>query len=152
MLIVRITLSAEKRALREKMRGLGPGYREIVAEFARRYRLRPRAAWLTARISASTRTGPAPADSRPSPYLLALLACVYSCTAHDLIDLADREQLPPADLLILDTYGQEIPSLRNEDGPPQLPRPPGRSALEQSLPAVPAITYRESLSPLGGGY
>ncbi|HEX9355367.1 MAG TPA: hypothetical protein VF933_16320 [Streptosporangiaceae bacterium] len=48
------------------------------------------------------------AYSRPSPYLLALLACVYGCSAGDLIDLADREQLPPADLLILDTYSQEI--------------------------------------------
>ena len=45
MPIVRITLPAEKRALREKMRALGLGHREIAAEFARRYRLRPRAAW-----------------------------------------------------------------------------------------------------------
>ena len=45
MPIVRITLPAEKRALREKMRALGLGHREIATEFARRYRLRPRAAW-----------------------------------------------------------------------------------------------------------
>ena len=45
MPIVRITLPAEKRALREKMRALGLGHREIAAEFARRYRLRPRTAW-----------------------------------------------------------------------------------------------------------
>ena len=45
MPIVRITLPAEKRALREKMRALGLGHREIAAEFARRYRLRPCAAW-----------------------------------------------------------------------------------------------------------
>jgi hypothetical protein len=44
MPIVRITLPAEKRALREKMRALGLGHREIAAEFARRYRLPP-AAW-----------------------------------------------------------------------------------------------------------
>ena len=54
--------------------------------------------------------GPQPSGRRPSPYLLALLACVYGCTAGDLIDLADREQLPPADVLILDTYSQEIPT------------------------------------------
>jgi len=29
-----------------------------------------------------------------------LLACVYGCTVNDLIDLADREQLPPADVLV----------------------------------------------------
>src|ERR1017187_7683760 len=34
----------EKRLLREKMRSMGLGYRDIGAEFARRYRLRPRAA------------------------------------------------------------------------------------------------------------
>jgi hypothetical protein len=45
MPIVRITLPAEKRALPEKMCALGLGHREIAAEFARRYRLRPRAAW-----------------------------------------------------------------------------------------------------------
>ena len=39
------SLRAEKRALREKMRAMGLGYREIAAEMARRYRLRPRAAW-----------------------------------------------------------------------------------------------------------
>ena len=49
MPIVRITLPAEKRALRDKMRALGLGHREIAAEFARRYRLRPRAAWREAR-------------------------------------------------------------------------------------------------------
>jgi hypothetical protein len=31
---------------------------------------------------------------------------VYGCEITDLIDLADREHLPPADLLILDTYSQ----------------------------------------------
>ncbi|HEX9359229.1 MAG TPA: hypothetical protein VF933_36145 [Streptosporangiaceae bacterium] len=72
---------------------------------------------------------------RPLPYLLALLACVYDCTAADLIDLADREQLPPAVLLIRDTYGQEIPNLRNENRPPQLPRPPAQSAPQQPLSA-----------------
>jgi hypothetical protein len=38
--------------------------------------------------------------------LLALLAAVYDCAVTDLIDLADRERLPPTDLLILDKYSQ----------------------------------------------
>ena len=182
MPIVRITLPAEKRALREKMRGLGLGHREIAAEFARRYRLRPRAAWreahgwslreAAAQINAYTGTvgldpggvssmtaphlcehenwpgpGPQPSGRRPSPYLLALLACVYGCTAADLIDLADREQLSPAELLILDTYSQEIPNLRNENHPPHLPRPPAPPARQQPLSAVPAITYRGKPEP-----
>jgi hypothetical protein len=35
----------EKRLLREQMRSMGLGYRDIAAEFARRYKMRPRAAW-----------------------------------------------------------------------------------------------------------
>ena len=39
------SLRAEQRALREKMRALGLSHRQIAVEFARRYGLRPRAAW-----------------------------------------------------------------------------------------------------------
>ena len=42
------SLRAEQRALREKMRELGMSHRQIAVEFARRYRLRPRAAWRSA--------------------------------------------------------------------------------------------------------
>jgi hypothetical protein len=131
----------EKRLLREQMRSMGLGYRDIAAEFARRYRLRPRAAWRDAYgwslqdtadrindfrgntgldpggIASMTAShlseyerwpghGPTPAGRRPSPYLLAVLAAVYDCAVTDLIDLADRQHLPPADLLILDKYSQ----------------------------------------------
>jgi len=133
------SLRAEKRALREKMRTLGLGYRDIAAEFARRHRSRPRTAWREAygwslketadRINSHCGkagldpggiagmtaahlceyenwpgAGAEPSGRRPTPYLLALLATVYGCAVTDLIDLADREHLPPADLLILDTY------------------------------------------------
>ena len=132
----------EKRLLREQMRSMGLGYRDIAAEFARRYRLRPRAAWREAygwslqdtadRINAfrgntgldpgglASMTaphlseyenwpghGPQPSGRRPTPYLLAVLAAVYDCAVTDLIDLADREHLPAADLLILDKYSQQ---------------------------------------------
>ncbi|HEY2261275.1 MAG TPA: XRE family transcriptional regulator [Streptosporangiaceae bacterium] len=50
--------------------------------------------------------GQKPSGRRPTPYLLAVLAAVYDCGVTDLIDLADREQLPPADLLVLDRYTQ----------------------------------------------
>src|SRR5579863_4115620 len=129
----------EKRLLREQMRSMGLGYRDIAAEFARRYRLRPRAAWREAYGWSLQETadrinefrgdigldpggfagmtashlcehenwpghGPEPSGRRPTPYLLTLLAAVYGCEVTDLIDLADREHLPPADLLILDRY------------------------------------------------
>ena len=111
-------------------------YRDIAAEFGRRYRLRPRAAWREAYGWSLQETadrinefrgdigldpggfagmtaphlcehenwpghGPEVSGRRPTPYLLALLAAVYGCAITDLIDLADREHLPQADLLIL---------------------------------------------------
>jgi hypothetical protein len=141
----RTSLRKEKRDLREKMRSMGLGYRDIAAEFARRYNLRPRAAWREAYGWSLQETadrinqyrgqvgldpggfagmtaphlseyenwpghGPQPAGRRPTPYLLALLAAVYNCNVTDLIDLADREHLPPADLLILDKYSNRSPS------------------------------------------
>jgi hypothetical protein len=44
----RASIKAEQDELRERMRTLGLGYCEIAGEFARRYRLRPRAAWRVA--------------------------------------------------------------------------------------------------------
>ena len=141
MAYAKTSVRREKRLLREQMRSMGLGYRDIAAEFARRYRLRPRAAWREAYgwslqdtadrindfrgntgldpggIASMTAPhlseyeswpghGPEPAGRRPNPYLLAVLAAVYDCAVTDLIDLADREHLPPADLLILDKYSQ----------------------------------------------
>ena len=143
MAYAKTSLRKEKRDLREKMRGLGLGYRDIAAEFARCYRLRPRAAWREAYGWSLQETadrintfrgqvgldpggfagmtashlcehenwpghGAGTSGRRPTPYLLAVLAAVYDCTVTDLIDLADREHLPPADLLILDKYRQPV--------------------------------------------
>jgi len=131
------SLRAEQRALREKMRELGMSRRQIAIEFARRYRLRPRAAWRNAYGWSLTEAaeqistyaaragldsgatvamtaahlcehenwpgeGHEPAGRRPTPYLLSLLAAVYGCTVHDLLDAADYEHMPAADRLILD--------------------------------------------------
>ena len=208
MLSARNTLPAEKRALREKMRTLGLSYREIAAEFARRYRLRSRAAWREAygwslkeaatHINAHTGrvgldpggissmtgshlceyenwpgAGARPAGRRPTPYLLALLASVYGCTVLDLIDLADREHLLPADLLILDKYSprQDQAAGRNAAAArtvqvPALPvagqdrqallelRQPGTAALMQgqvltAQAALPDVAYRGEEAGLG---
>ena len=43
-----------------------------------------------------------PSGRRPTPYFLSLLAAVYGCTVHDLLDVADYRHMPPADRLILD--------------------------------------------------
>src|SRR5260370_39367273 len=45
MAYAKTSLRGEQRALRENMRALGLSHRQIAVEFARRYRLRPRAAW-----------------------------------------------------------------------------------------------------------
>jgi hypothetical protein len=45
MAYAKTSLRKEKRDLRERMRAAGIDYRQIAAEFARLYRLRPRAAW-----------------------------------------------------------------------------------------------------------
>lgn len=141
----------ERRLLRDQMRSMGLGYRDIKDEFADRYRLRPRAAWREAygwslqdtadRINAFRGhvgldpggfagmtaphlseyenwpgRGPQSSGRRPTPYLLAVLAAVYDCAVTDLIDLADRERLPAADLLILDKYGNRSPSATEKSG------------------------------------
>lgn len=142
----------DRRLLREQMRSMGLGYRDIAAEFARRYRLRPRAAWREAygwslqdaadRINTfrgrvgmdpggfAGMTAPhlseyenwpghgsQPSGRRPAPHLLAVLAAVYDCAVTDLIDLADRQRMPAADLLILDRYSQ--PAARGASRPGQ---------------------------------
>ena len=132
------SLRGEQRTLRERMRSLGLSRRQIAVEFARRYRLRPRAAWRHAygwslkeaaeRISdyaarsgfdpdgatvAMTAPhlseyenwpgpGAKPAGRRPTPYLLSLLARIYECAVHDLLDLGNYEHMPPADRLVID--------------------------------------------------
>jgi transcriptional regulator with XRE-family HTH domain len=151
MSYAKTSLRADKHALREKMRAMALDHRQIAAEFARQYQLRPRAAlreaygWslkeaaerinafrgdagLDPRGSAAMTGahlsehenwpghGAEPSGRKPTPYLLALLAAVYGCAVSDLVDLADREHLPPADLLILDKYRQDQP--RFADIPP----------------------------------
>jgi hypothetical protein len=133
------SLRKQKRDLRDKMRAMGLDHREIAAEFARLYNLRPRAAWreaygwslqqaadrinqfrghvgldsggfagMTASHLCEHENWPGhgaePSGRRPTPYLLAVLATVYECAVTELIDVSDREHLPPSDLLILDKY------------------------------------------------
>jgi hypothetical protein len=202
---------AERRALREKMRAMGLGHREIAAEFARRYRFRPRASWREAYgwslkeaaaranshggeagldpggIAAMTAAhlceyenwpghGSQPSGRRPTPYLLARLAAVYGCTVTDLVDLADREHLPPADLLILDTYSQGDGRASSQgaadagseaSGCPSPPGPRGTGEgpdvitglagisaragrPSQEVPASPHVAYRWSQEAIAG--
>jgi hypothetical protein len=173
------SLRAEQRTLREKMRALGMSHRQIAVEFARRYRLRPRAAWRHAygwsqteaaeRISTYaahaglgpdgttvTMTGPhlceyenwpgeepEPAGRRPTPYLLSLLAAVYGCTVHDLLDVADYEHMPSADRLII---GKSAPA-GGQHGHGQLADGIAETAV---APQAKAPARLASLSPAAG--
>ena len=181
-------LRAAKRALRDKMRSLGLGYGEIAAELARRYQVRPRAAWREARgwslkeaaerinafrgdvgldpegLAGMTAThlcerenwpgpGSQPAGRKPTPYQLALLAAVYGCTVLDLVDLADREHLPPADLLIIDAYR------RDQDRSAGMADDAGELQRARNLRPLPggavraAVAYRGQQEPgLGGSW
>ena len=170
----RTSLRKEKRGLREKMRAMGLDYRDIAAEFGRRYRLRPRAAWREAYGWSLQETadrinefrgdigldpggfagmtaphlcehenwpghGPEMSGRRPTPYLLALLAAVYGCAITELIDLADREHLPQADLLILDKYSQPRASRTGADP----------ASYPQSAPPAPLTTGEDRYAIAG---
>jgi transcriptional regulator with XRE-family HTH domain len=125
------SVRAEINAARERMRGLGFGYSEIAAEFARRYRLRPRKAYRAAygwslteaatrfnARAAEERTDPAARASmtgphlceyeqwpdggrKPSVFLLILLSKIYDTDVLSLLDFADHENLAAADRMIL---------------------------------------------------
>jgi tetratricopeptide (TPR) repeat protein len=180
---------AERRALREQMRSLGFGHREIATEFARRYNLRPRTAWREAhgwslkeaaeRINAyaarrgldptatAAMTGPhlceaeswpgyaeKPSGRRPSPYLLSLLAAVYGCTVMDLADLADRQRMPPTELLILEKYSQSPPVVISDPDslarcqPPLSTHLPAAATTSLEIDARRAVTSCPSTTPL----
>ena len=64
---------------------------------------------------------------RPTPQLLARLAEVYGTDIHSLIDLDDREQMPPADLLLIAATRRDFRS-----APPLSPAEP---AATDSSPA-----------------
>jgi hypothetical protein len=83
--------------------------------------------------------GDVPTGRKPSPYLLAVLASIYDCQVSDLIDLADRQHLPKADLLILDTYTRHpSPAPSPADGKPEL--------LLRSQAAVDGVVTSEDAS------
>jgi hypothetical protein len=176
MAYAKTSLRRQKRDLREQMRSMGLGYRDIAAEFARRYRLRPRGAWreaygwslqetadrintfrghtgldpgglasMTAPHLSEYETwpghGPQPSGRRPTPYLLSVLAAVYDCAVTDLIDLAVRESMPAADLLILDKYSQPParPVHLNHRASPRVPRASDPDSHQgQGVPPTPA--------------
>jgi len=172
-------LRAEQRVLREKMRALGMSHRQIAVEFARRYRLRSRAAWRQAYGWSQTEAaeqistyaaqaglgpdgttvtmtgphlceyenwpgeGPEPAGRRPTPYLLSLLAAVYGCTVHDLLDVADYEHMPPADRLV-------VGKSPHADGQHGHGRQAGPIAETGAAPRARAAARLAPLSPAAG--
>ncbi|WP_242606515.1 helix-turn-helix domain-containing protein [Protofrankia symbiont of Coriaria ruscifolia] len=145
----------EQDELRARMRAAGMTHDEIAVEFARRYRLRPRAAhrvahgWTqqqaadrinthTARIGldpdgAAAMTAPRLSElenwpfppRRPTPRILALLADVYGTDIHNLLDLDDHEQMPPADMLLISRSIRGNPSSAAVDATTVVDRPSG---------------------------
>jgi hypothetical protein len=73
-----------------------------------------------------------PSGRRPTPYFLSLLAAVYGCTVHDLLDVADYRHMPPADRLILDKTTPAGKRDLGEDAVSPVHGPPGRGEGLQS--------------------
>ena len=152
---------AGQRKLREQMRGLGMSRAEIAAEMARRYKLRPRAAWRIAwgwtleeaaeRYNALRAKGTSeavtsltgsrlsewenwPFSTRKPPITgLCLLAEIYQCGVLDLIDVCDREKLPAPELLAL---GKTAPA-----------PPAGQHSHHHDQPATQAPARSGGLTP-----
>jgi hypothetical protein len=74
--------------------------------------------------------GAEPAGRKPTARLLVLLADVYGCAVTDLVDLADRQHLTPADLLLID---RPAATAGGSAGP--APAPPPSQALAVIPPA-----------------
>jgi hypothetical protein len=176
------SLRAEQRAMRDRMRAAGMSHQQIAVEFARRYGLRPRAAWRNAHGWSQTEAaeqinrragdtgldpsgtaamtgphlceyenwpgeGPKPSGRRPTPLVLALLAAAYGTPAiHDLLDLADYQNMPAADRLVLNATVQPQSQPGNGARPPRHAarahvadrRAPHRRPHSARLPALPA--------------
>jgi len=89
---------------------------------------------------------------RPTPQLLALLAEVYNTSIHNLIDLDDREQLPPADLFLINAARRRraaSPECRSPAAP-VLPDGAGRPRSGEriavsGLPAAQAVRLADAM-------
>ena len=160
---------AGQRKLREQMRGLGMSRAEIAAEMARRYKLRPRAAWRIAwgwtleeaaeRYNALRARGTAeavtsltgsrlsewenwPFSTRKPPITgLCLLAEIYHAGVLDLIDVHDREKLAAAELLTLGKTAAAPPAGQ----PSHHERPDAQAPVRQANPGDP--TPRTAITP-----
>ena len=145
------SVRAGQRKLREQMRGLGMSRAEIAAEMARRYKLRPRAAWRIAwgwtleeaaeryntlrtkddAQAVSSLTGSRlsewenwPLSTRKPPITgLHLLAEIYHAGVLDLIDVCDREKLPAPELLTLGKTGALPTGQHSHHGQPAMQAP-----------------------------
>src|SRR6201994_4363977 len=100
----RLSERAQQKALRQQLREHGRDDAAIAAEFARRYRMRPRKAWRHAYGWALK--GPAgrrrePPGRKPTAYILSLLARAYATTVPSLVDETDQAWLPAADRLVI---------------------------------------------------
>jgi hypothetical protein len=82
--------------------------------------------------------GEKPTGRRPTPLVLALLSATYNTsTLHDLLDLADYQQMPAADRIILDTSSAERPASTTD---PRGTRPAlPRANLRKDQPLAPPV-------------
>ncbi|MFH8218484.1 XRE family transcriptional regulator [Streptomyces sp. NPDC018057] len=140
---------ADRNALRQDMTTVGCTSADIATEMRIRYRMRPREAWrhshgwtlqeaadritqasygrgpggsvaADASLVGKWEKWPAPSSRRPSVAVFFAMADAFGCCVTDLLDLADRQALPDADIRAI-----SVPSRHDEASPcPALPRTP----------------------------
>ncbi|MEU9332906.1 XRE family transcriptional regulator [Streptomyces sp. NPDC048290] len=146
---------ADRDALRREMAAAGCTAADIAVEMRTRFRMRPREAWrhahgwtlqeaadhftqassegpgrqfvaADASLAGKWEKWPGPSSRRPTGPVLVAMSAAFGCQVDDLLDLEDRRELSPSDLLALKSPERELS-----------PTPSG------SAPAPPAPTGRE---------
>jgi hypothetical protein len=79
---------------------------------------------------------PVPLRRRPTPQLLAVLAEVYGTSIHNLIDLDDREKMPPGDLLLISQIREGLPRVAHDGSE-------GRTVREVAVAVASSMTTAE---------
>src|SRR5713226_5487589 len=123
------SLRGEKKDLRERMRAMGIGYREIAAEFARAYRLRPRAAWREAYgwslTEAAARINAYRGDNGLDPGGLSGMTAAHLCEYENWPGLGDklagRRPGPYLLAVLAGIYGCHVTELVDAADRPRLP-------------------------------
>src|SRR5260370_6689865 len=157
MAYAKSSLRAEQRALREKMRELGMSRRQIAIEFARRYRLRPRAAWRNAygwslteaAEQISTYAARAGLDSGATVAMTAAHLCEHENWPGEGHEPAGRRPTPYLLSLLAAAYGLTVHDLLDAADYEHMPAA-DRLILDQTTPSDGRRSAEGAVTPAAG--